>query len=671
MESLNEMSLVHFSEEMQPDERSQLAESFLVRGETRLLKGDISGLEAFDTASKLDSSNPKVFYRQGLALFEYGSEEGKEKILLTASKKLKKAVTLDPRYFEAWHLWGNCLSLLGKTSQEHHYFVEAEEKFRKALALSAHQASDLLADLYWNYGVIWARIADHSGEALDLQLALDAFQKAASSQEQLSYEFWKDFGNTSLQLARRINDIRLYVKAINCFKQAISTEGSSSEGWSHLAHALHMLYVHTHDEDHFSQANECFSAAVQLCPQNAVIWLNWAKFLCVSGRRNQDVKRLRSCIEKCNRSYECDPNQPLVMGVWAESLSLLGELCDRIDLIYEAQNKISEVLEQAEGEPEIWYSCGMCLNSFGNYFNDIDYYYQAIEKFQEGLSIDRTLDRHWHAIGKTYAMIAQIEADPESFERAFRFFNRAISLNASSFYIFDYALALAKLGEMTEQQKWLEQAVVHFEQALSIQKNAIYLHPEWLFHYACSLDLLGNFHEEDSYYVRAIEILSHVLMIDPDFPHVHHRLALAFSHMGELMNDLENFYRALHHFRLAAKHDEENDQTLLDWGLTLINIAEHAQDAGDADQYYREAEHKLTQAAKLGNLQAYYHLGCLYSLLGQYEKAMRFMEKSDQFESLPPLEEILQDDWLDGLKGTPDFREFLAQLEKRPIPDSG
>src|SRR5579872_2086964 len=287
---------------LEEGEEFRMAESLLIQGEKALLQGDLSGMELLDEAAAKAPKNPYFLYRQGLALFEYGSEEGREKALYLANRKFKAAIALAPAYFEVWQAWGSSLCHLGLTSNEQRYFLEAEEKFKTALSFSEHQKKELLSDLHWEHGIVWNQIALQSGEALDFQLALDAFQKAAACQDKLPAEFWNAFGGSALALAARINDIRLYVKAINCFKHAISMTVSSYEGWSNLAKALQMLYAHTHDEDHFSQANECFSAAAQLHPQDVTLWLNWSKFLCESGRYNQDIKRLRSCIEKCHRA---------------------------------------------------------------------------------------------------------------------------------------------------------------------------------------------------------------------------------------------------------------------------------------------------------------------------------------------------------------------------------
>ncbi len=651
------------TDSMDSKERVVLGDALLFEGELKLLKGDFSGTDLFDMAAKLDPENPEIFFRQGLSLFEFGSREGKEKTLLTANKKFRVATQINPEYFDAWHVWGNSLMMLGMTFREHHYFLEAEDKLRKAIALLDKQDKDssVKSQLYWDFGVVWYHMAMHSTEPCDFHAAIDAFQKAASYPERLPAEFWNDFGNACLELAPQVNDIRLCVKATNCFKQGSTT----FEGWSGLARALQMLYEQTHDEDHFTQASECYSSAAGLNPHDAEVWENWGKFLCDSGKRLSDPKRLSAAIEKCHRSYTISSENPVILGIWAEALATLGELTEKVELIYEAQNKIAEAIEQGDGLHEVWYSAGVVCTSLGNYLNDVDCYFQAIERFQEGVSLDRTQHRLWHAIALTYIKIGRRDEDLICLERAHKFFMKALELNPSSFYQIDYAFALSKLGDLSDEQKWLEQAVYFYEKALNTQKNAIYIHPEWLFHYACTLDSLGEFYDDDSFFTKAIEILSHVLMIDPDFSGIHHRIALTFAHLGDLTNELDPFYRALHHYRLSSKHEEDNDKVIYDFATTLLHISQATQDHVEADQMYREAEHKLIQAARLGNRQAFYQLGCLYSLLGQYEKAIRFIQKASAFGALPPVEELLADEWLDGLRSTADFREFLYNLERK------
>lgn len=645
------------------------AEHLTSQGELRLLHNDPAGLDLFDAACQIDQECPYILYRQGLALFEYGSEAGQEKIYRIASQKFKRAVQLDPSLLGAWQAWGDLLCCQALVTGQHDFILRARENFERAIALLKPGSAEEIAELHWHHGFVLLQIARQSKEAIDYQLAIESFQKASTHPQFLCEEFWVCFGLACCELGLCINDIRLLVKALHCFKHAVSLAVTCYEAWRSMGTTLKALYEKTHDEDHFTQANECFSTVAQLRPDVGSLWLDWAVFLCESGKRTHDVKRLRAAVEKCQRAAALDGHLPRILATWGETLALIGEFTERLDLLHEAHNKVSEAAQNAPRDHLVWLSYGMCLQSFGHYFQDIDYYYQAIEKHQIGLSCDRTCHQQWHAIACTYLMVGTIEEEVEALERAHRFFNRAIDLHPSSIYLFDCALTLSKLGELQHNQEILEQSINYFERALSLQKNAVYLHPEWLFYYASTLDMLGDFHEEISFYSRAIEIFSHVLTVDPDFPMIHHRLGLAFSHMGELLEDLEYFQRALHCLRLAAKRDEDNDQILLDWAVTLINISQYTIDPVEIELSSREAELKLIQCAKLGNLQAYYQLACLNSLFGHHERSLRFIEKADEFDALPSLDELLHDDWLEGLRSTHYFRDFLQRIEKTRVSE--
>lgn len=633
-------------------------EHLLSLGEYKLLQGHFSEATQFfnEVEREIKDTRPDLLYRIGLAYFEYGSDEGFEGALSIASKKLRKTHFLAPNQQEVIHTWGNILCKIGEYKEDQQILGSAIDKYEKAIGLGLENA-----DLFWDYGVAWYHIGNLSGEAHDLQKAMNAFQHAIDSCDTLPPEFWADFAVNALLLYTKIKDISLIGKAINSLKHALYQDQNHFDHWSLYAEALQLLYLQTHDEDHFAQANEAFEKGAQLEPHESDHFIEWAKFLLQGARKDGDLNRIRSCLEKCHQAYSYDCENATLLAVWAEALALLGQVTDKLDLIYEAENKIEEALEIDENDPEVWHSLGMCFCSFGKYFSDFDYYYQAIEKFQTGLSIDRSCDQLWHAMANTYSAVGLLEENIDTLIQSFKFYEKAIGLSSTSTRHFNYANALAKVGEFTNEEKWFQQALYHYEQALAMQKNAVYLHPDWLFSYASTLDLLGDFHEDEKYYTKAIEILSHVLMVDPDFPQIHHRLALVFCHLGELLGDTDTFYRAIHHFRLALKRDEDNDSIILEWGVTLIHIAQHTPVLSDIEQLMVEAEQKLIYASKMGNIQGYYNLCCLYSLLGQYEKALHFLQKANTYHSLPPLEDLLADDWLDGLRTTEEFQEFLSQ----------
>lgn len=645
--------------------RADLADAFLLEGETALLQGDLfKGTSCFESALKLDPENPKIYFAQGLSLFEFATQEGQEKNLSVASKKFKAATALSPHYFEAWQAWGSVLCMLGLTTGEHHYFKEAKEKLNTAISLSQNQSKDALAELYWDLGTVFSQLAERSQEALDWHQSIQAFQLAHSFDDNLPADFWNNFGHAHLKFANQINDVKFLIKSVQCLKKATTLAPYSSDNFHLLAMAMQRLYVHTHDEDHFTQANEYFQTAAELEPNLSTLWLDWAQFLCQSTKKSGDVKRLRASIEKCSKAFALDSEEPLILATWAEALALLGGYTDRLELIYQAQNKLAQVCEMDATHPDVLYSYGVCMQAMGRYFDEPDYYYQAIEKFQAGLSIDRTCHRHWHSIAWTYAFIGEKEENIEDLTLSLRFFQKALDLNSSTHYLFDYASTLCILGELSEEQEWVEQALIQFERLLTLQKNALYIHPNWLFRYGCTLNLLGEFHEEECYYHKAIDIFSHVLMVDPDFSPVHHNLALALSHLADLTSESAHFHRAIHHYRLSLKNQEENDVVLIDWATTLMNLACHSYDGSESDQLYRDAEHKLLAAMRLGNLHAYYHLACLYSLTSETEKGMYCLEKAYRARTLPSIDELLEDAWLDNIRSTGSFQEFLSYIDQ-------
>jgi tetratricopeptide (TPR) repeat protein len=639
------------------------SEFLLRQGEKRLLQGEAKGIALFELANQFDSKNPVMIYEQGLALLDYGSEVKVKKYLLLANKSFKNALKLDPNYFSAWHAWGKTLSILGNLFGQHHFFLEAKSKYEKALTLINGVGSDILADFYWQYGGIMNQIASHSKEIFDMNKSLEFHGLALAHNEDMQVKFWQDFGNVSLQLGIQTGDARLYLKAINCFRNGISKSISNFDCWHYMGIALSELYELTFDEDHFCQANECFTNSAKLHPQNVPLWKDWAKLLLRSGKRLNDAKRLHSCIEKCHKAYSCNRKDVEILILWSEALSYLGLISDRVDLIYEGNNKAVEAEDKFSLSPEIYYAFGLNLFALGKYHGHLDYYYQAIEKFQEGLSICRVNHKLWFHLGKTYGVIAEIEGDFTLYERASKFLLKALNLHPSSTYYFEYACTLIKLAEASHECEQLELALSNFEEAFNLQKNAVHLRPEWLYEYALALDLKGDVTNDEKLYVKALEILKRVLMLDPEFPEIHYQIALVYSHLGELIEESEAHQRAITHYKIAFQKNEEHDVLLLDWALTLINLAQITSQTDEREQFWKEAEYKLMQAAKLGNTEVYYHLACLYSITMNFERAVHHLEKAEQFDSLPPLNEVLEDEWLENLRQTDLFRCFINHLQ--------
>jgi tetratricopeptide (TPR) repeat protein len=632
-------------------------------GLAKLKNGDPTGNDLFELAAHLDQTDHLLLYEQGLALFHHGQSTKTKKYLLLANKKFKQALSLKKDDFLILKALGACLHLLGRLTNGHHFILDAKNCYKKALDTFSDAPTELLAETYWDYGKVHILLAKKSEEVSDLNIALNAHQTAITLNENLEPAFWSSYSSCALSLGTQINDSALYLEAIKFQKKAIAKETSDWKHWYQLARCLSKLFFTSSDEDHFLQANESFITAAKLNPTGDAFYLSWAKLLFTSGKKTKEVKRLYSAIEKCSFAHTLNAQNPKTYSIWSISLSEIGNIKEELSLLYDAENKAHEGFGYAPLSTDLYFAKGYALFAQGNYFEDTDLYHQAIEKFQEGLSIDRTCHKLWYHLGYTYSILAKLEDDPSYYERAMKFFTRAIHLNMKSVYLFAYARTLLEVAELQNDESLLSDAITHFQQAISLNKNAIFIETDSLYHYARALDVYGDFKTNKQFYIESIDVLKKILLVDPSYPNIHHKLGVVYDHLGELLEDRDILEKSLIHFKIAEKSTFENPSLFADHALTKIHMAELSLSSEERYHLYKEAEYKLMQSAKLGFTESYYHLAALYSLSCEYEKSVHFLNKCITFDALPSLDDILEDEWLENVRHTELFKEFLTQIK--------
>ncbi len=634
------------------------------KGEMKLIQGDANGLHYFELAAANDSQNQELFFSMALAIFHFGSFPGRERYLLKAIRFFNRV-----KKVEALHPLGCSYYLLGKKNGEMHYFQKAKEIFVKAIEKINFLSTDVVADLFWDNALVWIELANRSGEALDTHIALKSFDQAAETEEKLPAEFWQSYGKTAIHLAEQLNDFSLYQKGIANLKQAVALELSSFECWFDLGQGFAKIFYLTLDEEHFTQATESFTTAVELKPSALSVWIAAAELLLTAGKLSSNRKMLMSGLDKCKRAARFH-NRNLQLNVLkARLLTAIGHTKEEIKWIYDSQNILNSIENKCKKDPNYYLAYGETLEALGIYYDDLDYTFQAIEKYQLGLSLDSTHHALWYSMGQGYSHSFAFANEHEDLQLSIRFFKRALHLKASSLYHLSLASALTKSAEHEESKTPLSLALIHFDKAFSLHRNALYTMPEWHFEYAVALDLLGDYEDDEEVYVQAIDILNQVLMVDPQFPHIHHRLAIVHSHLGELTGEGSIFMRALHHYRLEQRRSEDEEQLLLDWGVTLINLACTLRlqygEIEETKSYFQMARQKLTQCARHGYAPAFFHLGCLEVQMSNFPHAMSYLAKADQHDVLPSYEELMHDEWLDPIREEPAFKEFMQKFEDR------
>ena len=657
----NKSSMANLSESKKKAENTK--DHHVENGKLCLLRGDHQGMSYLKDENEPLPDDPEQLLKKATHLSSYGKQKKVRKYLLLANKYFKKAAKLSPEEGEIFQGWGQSLFILGEITNSAHFYIEGEKQYRKAHSLY-QKAQKTPPSFSLEFARIMMKIAYHSSEACDFNVAYKIF----SSAEHLNQEkaFWLDFGTTCTELYQRSNNIDLLEKAIQCYKTAISNYAYNANDWFQMAMSLSTLYNTNRDADTLQKANDCFATATKLNPLDAAMWIKWAILLKEDAVYTKKEKKFHAALEKCRKARFISPNSKECTIVWAETLALMGEHTSDLSLLHEAKNKILALEAQSHIDPEVLYTHGLCLTSYAHYYQDIDYYYQAAEKFQEALSKNSSSAKYWHAIGKVHAEAYAIDKDPITIERGIRFCEKALHLSCQPEHYLSYAHLLSLKGEHDENESLLEQASHFFEQGFHFVSKKYFLESKWHLKYAQTLDLLGDIRNDDSYYFKALNVLIDAPVNNTDIWAWHYQVGITYAHIGEIEDSEKYLLIANDHFKLAYDHNEDADSILIDWGLNFINLSELTvlEENGQTNTYLKQAEYKMQQALKLGNKQAFYYLSCISSLLKDEIASVAYLKKSHHFSALPATNVLLNDSWLDYVKHTDYFSQFMNCLEE-------
>ncbi|MGR3973367.1 MAG: hypothetical protein QRY72_02165 [Candidatus Rhabdochlamydia sp.] len=651
----------------------------------------------FDQAAQLLPHSLTLLLRQGKVLLTVGALHQNVPLLKASAQKFKKALQLDPTLFEVQQITAEVFQALYHISQLNSYLIQAKEHIDAALALLPAETPSSLAKFHWNAALINYQIFEFSEEGSDLAQSIHHFELAA--QQEMPADFWNDLGKAYTAFFSQVTDVKSLLKAIQSYKTSLSKSLPNLPAWIGLGQGIKALFSLTHDLDHFQQAYDCLTAASQIDPRDFDLWKEKIMLIIQAARIKKDPKKLRFALEQCREAatFLLLPPLPLLrlthtssvqektnnekipeifssstlanlsflFTLWAEAFALLGEWEDHIEWIQESERKLDQAESFMEEEdPLFLIQQGKAIFSFAAYYEDIELYSEALSHFQETVSFDRTVEEGWLWMGKTYAALFELTNDEHDLAKAIRFYQKSLHLRPNPTLHFEIASLLVAQGEAGHDLELLEQSIEYFEHLFQTYPALGYQHPEWFFTYGAALGLAGQLKEETSLLKRALEALTCVLMFNPTYPGIHHRLGMIQSHLGNETENVNDFYKALQHFRLAEQESSECDMVYIDWGVTLMSLSEYATDQAMEEHTLHDAEKKLMSGAKLGNEQSYYHLACLYSLKKMIASSLHYLHKAFAAKALPSFEELQEDEWLETVRLDPGFQEFLALLQK-------
>jgi tetratricopeptide (TPR) repeat protein len=585
--------------------------------------------------------------------------------LQSATQALQAAIGIDPSFCEGWSTWGCVLAQIGLSQGEASYFQEALQKFATGARALDQLDQEKQGVFYWQWGWCWFLQGRHSGEAQDFRIALGHYQRSSDLGIGTA-DFWVDYGNALVELSQLINGADLLLKATELFRSALRQVPDHFEAWYHLGCCGYRLLIYTKENSYFQLAHECLKKAVELRKNSALVWFSWGKLLLEEGSRQENSALLEESCQKFSQAYALESDHAHILSAWAEAEMHWGAIEERLELLRSAEEKITRSLHIYSKDTDAWGIYGACLMELAHYFEDDRLFEQAIEKIRYGLTLDSHKAGLWHALALAYFALGESHQDASMIEQSVSCSSRAVSCSKEMVPQFwnDWGVALMALFEISEERTAIEAAIQKFERILGSDWSKEQKEIECLYNYGCALNLLGSLTENALEQEKAIQVLAYVLQLNPDHIQARQNFALAYLQLGQLTDEISHYQNAMEQFEHLAFLDPEDAVVLTDWGTTLIHIGFLTQDISHSQsgkEWYERAEEKLLQAISLGALNAYYPLGCVYSLLENPTAAMHYIEKAELVGTLPTIDHLGHDEWLENLRDTAGFRNFIQE----------
>jgi tetratricopeptide (TPR) repeat protein len=661
------------------DERTLFLKLLFKAAEKVLQSGSSKEIEllfnSFCTACKCLPEDGDLFFQRAILAIrrhEIESEEDLEEAICC----LKKSLALKGPSFDLLSVLSTSTFRLGFVRDDIDMLDEGERLFSEAASMGEKEAkAPLRADLYWNWAVARALLAEKAGEADDWKIAISYFRKAKSLGLRAP-EFFADFAESLINFGKLIRAQEFFFEAMILAKDSLQganlsedldpgKKESLADRYFCLGSAASELFEMRLEESLFSEADDAFEKAKKFSPSRFAIWFRWGTLLLTSTKLWQEVSILEAAIEKFRFAFALRQDDPILLGRLGQALGMLGQHQEEIALLRQAESFIhTGLLLEPESEELLLYHAEL-LSHFGRYFGDEKYFINALNVLRDAKKLYPSSSEITYQIAQTTFFLGDSKADSGILEGSLPYFESISESEISRFAYFwnSWGMTCLALGDLEQSAPYLKEAQTRFEKAIALHEIII---PEWFLNYGLALLYQGDLLEDESYYEMAIGAFRAALSRDPEFLIARAKLASALSRFGQEISDLEPIREACLHFEAVTKQDCEDEEVFSEWGLALMHIVELTRDdVLPCDMTLLDkAERCFLQAQNLGSEGANYNLACLYSFKGDLLRALHFFEKAYETSNLPPLSIIASDDWLDNIRPTPLYKEVIERLRR-------
>lgn len=460
-------------------------------------------------------------------------------------------------------------------------------------------------------------------------------------------------------------DPSLVMQAVLFRKEAMNLDADNLHYLTSLAKEYKKLFFISLNEAQIQNFHDICELASLIHTDNPSLYLLWAEGLIDLGIYADKLDLVKLGIEKSHQALSCHAQQTQVDFLIARGLAFLGQKLDKLCHIQESYEKIKSY-EDDPSNYRLTLTIVDILQAYGHYYQDIDYLYQAIEKLQESLSLDKSIREFWIKMSKLYLEIANLESTLLAYELSEKMLDQALNLYKCPETLILKGIILSKIGELKQNENVLETALDYIEYGMSYYPHIFEPKIYHLFEYAKILDLSAIYTEDESRYIKALDIFAQIILLNPQYPHLHHQIGLTQFHLAEFSDNPELLKKSLLHFKIASQ-TLDNDTVYIDWAIACLTLSEMVETTHEALFLQHEAALKLKKALKQGQVQAYYFMACLCCVCKDYEKAISLLKIAERHEALPPPEDLVMDEWLSPISNHDEFIKLVERQEMKKI----
>ena len=167
--------------------------------------------------------------------------------------------------------------------------------------------------------------------------------------------------------------------------------------------------------------------------------------------------------------------------------------------------------------------------------------------------------------------------------------------------------------------------------------------------------------EKEKLIKQAIEKYKSALHCKPDYYKALNNWGNALSDLAMMMEGKEAeelFMQCFEKYQKALESEPDDYITIHNWGIVLLECAK-MKDGEEAKKLYKQSFEKFIKSEEIMPAFSAYNLTCLYSLKGDLQKSLMWLEKGLQLKMEPSRSHILTDSDLDNIRHTENFNRIV------------